>query len=103
MVDLTIYNHSDDPYTVDLTLYRPDGETRSGERVWSSSIDVQPDAEATREDIAEKRPYRVEYDSFRDNSFQTDEDHVHYLPYDGDDDGALTFDIRESGTLTERR
>ena len=103
MVDLTIYNHSEDPYTVELTMYRPDGDTRSGARAYSASIDVQPDAEATRAAVAEKRPYRVEYDAYRANSVLTDEDHVHYLPYDGPDDVALTFDVDGSGVLTQRR
>gem|GEM_PF-808038 len=102
-VDLTLYNHSEEPYTVELTLYRSDGDTRSDARAWSSSVDVQPDAEATRAAVAEKQPYRVEYHAYRANSFLTDEDHVHYLPRDGEDDGSLTFDIQESGTLTERR
>ena len=101
-LSLTVFNHSESPYTVEVTISRTDATSRSDARVFSGTIDVEPDGQAVREDVAERRPYLVEYGLYEDNSDLTDQDHVHYSPGDEDESGRLTFDIDSSGTLTRR-
>ena len=97
-----LFNQTDSPYTVELTLYRSDVDaSRSEARAYSASIHVEPAGEVRREVVAEARPYRVEYHLYEDHSRLTDEDHVHYYPTDEGDD-IESFDITESGVLTRR-
>ncbi|TKX81058.1 hypothetical protein EXE53_07045 [Halorubrum sp. SD626R] len=103
MLSVVVFNHSESPYTIEVTLSRParDG-SRSDARVFSGQIDVEPDGQTARDDVAEKRRYLVEYSVFEDNSSLTDQDHVHYYPGDEDESGTLAFDIDPSGTMTRR-
>lgn len=103
MIDLTLFSHVDVPYTVYVHLFRVDGNSsRSDARVFSESIDVEPEGEARRDGIAETRQYLVRYEAYEDNSRRTDKDHVHYYPPgDGDDDG-IAFDIHPPGEMTRR-
>ncbi len=101
-LSLTVFNHSKSPYTVEVTISRTDATSRSDAKAFSGTIDVEPDGQAVREDVAERRPYLVEYGLYEDNSDLTDQDHVHYYPGDEGEDGGLAFDIDSSGTLTRR-
>jgi hypothetical protein len=103
MLSLTVFNHAESPYTIEMTLSRTgeDG-SRSDARAFSGTIDIEADGEAVREEIAERRPYLVEYSLYEENSDLTDQDHVHYYPGDEDESGTLSFDIDSSGTLTRR-
>ena len=97
-----LFNQTDSPYTVELTLYRSDVDaSRSEIRGYSASIDIEPAGDVRREAVAEVRPYRIEYHLYQDYSQLTDEDHVHYHPTDEGDD-VESFDITESGALTRR-
>lgn len=101
-LDLTLYNQTDQRYTVEMSLFRADGDrSRSEARVFSEGLDVEPDAEVRREAVADVRAYLVRYDVFDTDGVQTDGDHVHYLPDDDGDDG-LAFDIRLPGELDRR-
>jgi hypothetical protein len=103
MLSLTVFNHAESPYTVEMTLSRTgDGGSGSGADAFSGQIGVEPGGQAVREAVAERRPYLVEYGLYEDNSDLTDQDHVHYSPGDEDESGRLTFDIDSSGTLTRR-
>jgi hypothetical protein len=103
MLSLAIFNHSDNPYTVEMTLLRSDEDaSRSEARVFSESIDVEPDGQTVREDVAEVQPYIIEYGLYEDNSVLTDQDHVHYFPADENEDDSQAFDIDPSGVLTRR-
>lgn len=102
MLNLTVFNHTDDPYTVEMSLLRSGGDwSRSDARVYSERIDVEPQGEARRENVAETRPYLVRYSVYESNRRQTDEDHVHYYLDDGDSN-SLSFDIGSTGVLTRR-
>lgn len=100
MLDLTIFSHADDPYTVEVGVFR-DESSRSDARVYSASLDVPSEGRAERENVLEARPYLVRYSAYRDNSRLTDEGHVHYLPPE-DGEAGLTFDIDSDGSLTRR-
>ena len=102
MLSLTVFNHAESPYTVEVTFSRTDEASRSDARAFSGPIDVEADGEAGREAVAERRPYLVEYGLYQENSELTDQDHVHYYPGDEDESGRLSFDIDSSGTLTRR-
>jgi len=102
-LSLVVFNHSESPYTIEVTVSRPaGGDSRSDARAFSGQLGVEPGGQAVREDVAERRPYLIEYGLFEDNSELTDQDHVHYYPGDEDESGRLTFDIDSSGTLTRR-
>lgn len=103
MLSVAIFNHSDSPYTVEMTLLRSDEDaSRSEVRVFSESIDVEPDGQTVRENVVEVQPYIIEYGLYEDNNFLTDQDHVHYFPADDDEDDSQAFDIDSSGVLTRR-
>jgi hypothetical protein len=86
-----------------VTISRPsDGGSRSDARAFSGRIDVEPDGEAVREAVVERRRYLIEYGLYEDDNALTDQDHVHYYPGDEGEDGGLAFDIDPSGTLTRR-
>lgn len=101
-LDLTVFNQTDSPYTVSLSVFRTGGDaTRSEARVYSTQFDLTANGRADREDVAPERPAVVRYEAYRDDSEQTDEGHVHYYPTDDGDDG-ITFDVAPGGALTRR-
>lgn len=102
MLDVNVINHADSPYTTEIAFFRVDNPSRSDARVYDASIDVKPDGETTRENVATSQRYLVRYEAYKDNSKLTDEDHVHYYPPDTGDDESLTFDIDSTGVLTHR-
>ena len=102
-LSLTVFNHSESPYTVEMTILRADGDgSGSDARAFSGDIDVDPDGRAVREEVAERRPSRIEYGLYEGDSELTDQDHVHYRPGDEGESGGLAFDIDSSGVLTRR-
>lgn len=103
MLSLTVFNHSESPYTIEVTIFRTgDVGSRSDARAFSEGIDVEPDGRAVRENVAERRPSLIEYGLYEDNGKLTDQDHVHYYPGDEDENGRLAFDVDSSGVLTRR-
>jgi hypothetical protein len=101
MLDLTLYNHTDNPYTVEMKIFRDDS-TRNEARVFSSRLDVEPDGQTEQENVAEAEPLVISYSVYEDNSKLTDQDHVHYYPGDSKDDDSQVFDIHSPGILTRR-
>lgn len=103
MLTISVISHADNPYTIELGLYRSgDDMSRSEARGYDASIDVEPQGQARRKNVAEVRPYLVRYSVYENNSRLTDEDHVHYYPPDNGDDDSLAFDIDSAGVLTRR-
>ncbi|TMT78039.1 hypothetical protein E2L06_20950 [Haloterrigena sp. H1] len=104
MLSVTVFNQSESSYTIEMAFSRTDGDLSRGEaRVFSGSIDVGPDEQTVRKDVAERQQYIIEYSLFRDDSgFLTEQDNFHYYPGDESESGGLTFDITPSGTLTRR-
>lgn len=103
MLDVLIFNQTDYPFTVELTLLRTDDTvSRSDARAYSTSIDIGPQKRTQREAVAEARPYVIQYRLYRDNSRLTDEDHVHFYPTDDGSDDSQTFDINPNGILSRR-
>lgn len=102
-LDLLLFNHAESPYTVELSLLRVDtGLPRSDARVYSESIDVEPETEVRREGVVERQQYLVRYEVYENDSKLTDEDHVHYYPVDGWDDDWIGLDIHPPGVITRR-
>lgn len=102
MLTVTVINHDDTDYTVELAVFEPDGASRSEARVYSKRIPVEPEGEAIDEEALETGRYLVRYHVYEEGSGNlTDEDHIHYYPPD-DGDGDLAFDIDSTGTLTTR-
>jgi hypothetical protein len=99
-VDLTVFNQTDASYTVEIGFFN-DGASEAAARAYSSSLEVEPDGEVTREAVVETGRYMVRYRAYEDHSRMTDQDHVHFIP-SGDSTESLTFDIRETGELTRR-
>ncbi len=103
MLTVTVVSHAENPYTVELTLFRRSADiSRSEARVYDASIDVEPQGQAQRTGVAEARPYLVRYSVYENNRKLTDEDHIHYYPPDNGGDDSLTFDIDSIGVLTRR-
>lgn len=103
-LELILYNHADSAYTVEISLFRVDGDlSRSDARSYSGSINVGPEGEARRTDVAEVRQYLVQYEVYENNSRQTDSDHIHYYPADSGEADGLTFDIRPPGVMIQRK
>ena len=98
---MTVFNQTAVPYTVDVAFYRDDGASEAAARAFSSSVDVEPDGEATAEGVVDAGRYLVRYHAYEENSRLTDEDHVHFIP-SGTETESLTLDIRETGELTRR-
>lgn len=99
-VDLTIFNQTDTPYTVEVAFFG-DGRTETAARAYSSSLDIEPDGEVTVSEVVEPGRYIVRYEAYADGSRVTDDDHVHFIP-SGDGSERLTLDIQETGELTRR-
>jgi len=100
MIDLTLFNQTDTPYTVEMDLFQADVQSRSDARVFAGRLDVPAGGETRRNEITEAEPLLIRYGAYEENSRLTDQDHSHYYPPGGDD--SLTFDIQESGTVTRR-
>lgn len=103
MLSLAVINHSESPYTVEMALLRSDEDSSKGEaRVFSEWIDVEPDSQTIRDDVAEAQPYIIEYSAYENDTYLTEQDHVHYYPADEREDDIQAFDIDSSGVLTRR-
>lgn len=103
MLSVTVFNRSESPYTIEMAFSRTAGDRSRGEaRVFSGSIDVGPDEQTVRKDVAERQQYVIEYSLFRDDGGLTEQDSFHYYPGDESEGGGLAFDITPSGTLTRR-
>lgn len=101
-LDVTVLNHTNSPYTIEMDFFRNDGErSDSDARVYDTRIDVPAEGEAHRKNVTEPRLYIVQYSVYKENSRLTDQDHVHYYPDDNGNDN-LAFDIHSPGTLTRR-
>ena len=57
-------------------------------------IDIEPEGETRREDIAERKRNLVRYEAYNDSSRLTDEDHVHCSPTTGEREDSIAFDIQ---------
>lgn len=69
MLSVTIFNHSESPYTIEMSLFLTDEDiSRSDARVFSGRIEIEPDEQTVREDVAERQQYLIEYSLFEDNS-----------------------------------
>jgi len=99
-VDLTVFNQTDTPFTVEIGFYG-DGDSEGAASAYDAALDVEGGGESRREGVVESGRYLVRYQVYEENSRLTDADHVHFIP-SGDGTEALTFDIRETGTLTRR-
>ncbi|MFB6193861.1 MAG: hypothetical protein ABEI75_02240 [Halobaculum sp.] len=97
---LTVFNQTDDPYTVEIAILDPDRSSRSEARLYDGSISLGPGGQARRERVFPRRPALVRYSVYEDNSALTDEDHVHYYP--SEDTDRLAFDIDPPGVLHRR-
>ena len=99
-VDLTVFNQTDDSYAVEFEFFG-DGASERAARAYSSSLDVGPDGEATREAVVEAGRYLVRYRAYEDDSRLTDHGHVHFIS-SGDGTESVAFDLREPGELARR-
>lgn len=102
-LNLTVFNQTDTPYTIELTFFQSGGDSsRSNARVYSESIDVEPEAKAQRDAVATARRYLIQYSVYENNRRQTDQDHVHYYPVNDREEDTVIFDIHAPGVLTRR-
>ena len=103
LLNVAVFNHSESPYTIELSLFRNDGSSSSrGARIYDRSLDVEPEGDIRRENAVKNRPYLVRYSVYENNRRPTDEDHVHYYPADSPGEAYLAFDIDSTGVLTRR-
>ena len=100
MLDVVFINNTDSRFVITVHLLASE-DGHSNREV----IDVEPQEELRREDIAESQQYLIEYDVDKlvdGDPLQTDHDHAHFYPTDGGDDPSVAFDIVGSGTLNKR-
>lgn len=103
MLTIAVFSHANSPYTIEMSLFRSGAnKSRSEARVYDTSINIKPQGQARRKNVAEAQPYLVEYSVYENNNRLTDEDHVHYFPPDNGNNDSLAFDIDSTGTLTRR-
>ncbi|WP_440764304.1 hypothetical protein [Natronorubrum sp. DTA7] len=103
MLSVAVFNQSESSYTIEMAFSRTDGDlSRSEAQTFSGSIDIEPDEQTVRKEVAERQRYLIAYSLFEDNSFLTEQDHFHYYPGDEDESGSLVFDINSAGSLTRR-
>ena len=103
MLDVAVFNHSDSPYTIELSMFRNDNDSSSrGELIYDERINVEPQGEIQQENVIKDQPYLVRYSVYEENSRQTDEGHVHYYPEDSPGESFLALDINSTGELTRR-
>ncbi|WP_206335417.1 hypothetical protein [Natronolimnobius sp. AArcel1] len=103
MLSVTVFNQSENPYTIEMAFSRTDGDlSRSEARVFSGRIDVEPDEPTVRKDVAERQQYLIEYSLYEDNTSLKEQDSFYYYPGDEYESGGLAFDIRSRGILTRR-
>lgn len=108
ILDLTLFNHAETAYTVELSLFKSEGDpSRSAARVYEDRIHVPPAGRAEREAIAEVQPYITRYSVYENNTRLTDQDHIHYYPHESSYVNStavdtLAFDINAEGGMTRR-
>ena len=106
MLDIVFINNTDSGFTITVHLLASgDGNSNGEGRAFSASIDIEPQEELRREEIAESQQYLIEYDVDKivdGDPLQTDHDHAHFYPTDGGDNPSVAFDIVGSGTLNKR-
>lgn len=69
-VDLTVFNQTDTSHTVAIGFF-DDSASEGVARAYSSSLDVEPDDEVTREAVVETGRYLVRYTVYEENSRPT--------------------------------
>ena len=106
MLDIVVFNNTDGRFVITLYLTASGEEhSHSDSGTSATTIEIEPQEERRRENIAESRPYLVEYDVDKivdDDPRQTDHDHVHFYPADGGENSCVAFDIVDSGVLNRR-
>jgi len=101
MLNLIFFNNTDSRYEITVHLLSSEKEART----FSERIEIEPQEEVRREDIAESQQYVIEYDVDKivsGDPLQTDHDHAHFIPTDDGDNPGVAFDIVGSGTLNKR-
>ena len=106
MLDIVFINNTDSRFTITVHL-QASGESHSNRAVTNVSriIEIEPQEEVRREDIAESQPYLIEYDVDKivnGDPLQTDHDHTHFYPTDDGGNPTIAFDIVGSGMLNKR-
>lgn len=66
-VDLTVFNQTDTSHNVAIGFF-DDSASEGVARAYSSSLDVEPDGEVTREAVVETGRYLVRYTVYEENS-----------------------------------
>ena len=107
LLDIVFFNNTDSRFVITVSLLASGNGRSNGEvRTFSESIEIEPQEEVRREDIAESQQYLIEYDVDKivdGDPLQTDHDHSHFYPTDGGDNPSVAFDIVGSGSLNKRR
>jgi hypothetical protein len=106
MLDIVFINNTDSRFIITVHLLASGGGQSNGEvKTFSAPIEIEPQEEVRREDVAESQQYLIEYDVDKivnGDPLQTDRDHDHFSPTDGKDNPSVAFDIVGSGTLNKR-
>jgi len=106
MLDVVVFNNTDSRFVITLHLVASgEGHSHSDSRTFYTTIEIGPQEELRREDIAESQQYLIEYDVDKivdGDPLRTDHDHVHFYPTDGGENHSVAFDIVDSGVLNKR-
>lgn len=106
MLDIVFINNTDNRFVITVHLLASgDGHSNEEGRTFSASIEIEPQEELRREDIATSQQYLLEYDVDKivnGDPLQTDHGHAHFRPTDGGDNPSIAFDIVGSGILNKR-
>jgi hypothetical protein len=105
-LDIVFINNTDSRFMITVHLRaNGDGHSEGELETFSAPIEIGPQEEVRREDIAESQQYLIEYDVDKivdGDPLQTDHDHAHFYPTEGGDNPSIAFDIVGSGTLSKR-
>ncbi len=102
-LDLTVFNRTDSPYTVEMTVLKSGGDrSRSDARLYDASLDVSAGGKTVRRDAFEERRCIVRYRAYRTGERLTDYGHIHYYPPGDGQKDDVAFDIHSPEHLTRR-
>lgn len=105
-LDIVFINNTDSRFIITVHLFASRDDHSDGELdTFSAPIEIDPQGEVRREDIAESQQYLIEYDVDKivdGDPLQTDHGHAHFYPTDDGDNPSVAFDIVGSGTLNKR-
>lgn len=105
MLDIVFFNNTDNRFVITVYLFASGEDHSNSDGRTFSTIEIEPQEEVRRDDIAKSQQYLIEYDVDKivdGDPLQTDHGHAHFYPTDDGENPSVAFDIVDSGVLNKR-